>query len=474
MTRSSTRPASVRGRSFRRRFLTAAAALTVAGIALTGCTSEAAPETGASGEPSGKVQYWYSPYPNNQTGIDNFMNFFVTPFTKKYPDIQFDPIQKDVNTINQQIQVALSAGKGPDVLSATGITNQITYSKAGYLADLTDFADKNSWSDSLLPWAYEVSQYDGKVVTLPQEYETLLLFYNKTLFEENGWTPPTTRQEVEDLAKKMEAKGITPFAAGNSDYPAGSEWYVSTFFNSVAGASAVHDALTGKIDFTDQRFADSIDLMKTYWDKGWFGGGVKKYFATTDPQKYTQFASGEAGMFISGSWEFESLPEYFKESNKEFDWAPLPSLADGVPVTFPLSIGNTISVNKNSQSQLAASTYLDWRLKDTDTMWARVAATGANAMPVKMNAEDIPSDVDPRIARQYVDLAAASEKGAVGYTTWTSWGGTSDQYIVDNIDKVLNDSLSTKDFLNGMSAAFKDDVKNGNVPTIYSTGTPQG
>ncbi|WP_426516084.1 ABC transporter substrate-binding protein [Diaminobutyricibacter sp. McL0618] len=466
-----TRPA--RSSASRRRLLKAGAIAIAVAATLAACTSTSS-TANKSGTPNGQIQYWFAPNTPDAKGVADFMKYNITPFKEQYPQVQLQAVQKNVNTINQQIQVALSASKGPDIVTASGITNQITYSKAGYLTDLSSFAAEHKWSDTLLPWAQEVSKIDGKMVTLPQGYETLLLFYNKTLFEKNGWTPPTNRQEVEDLAAKMEAKGITPFAAGNSDYPAGTEWYVSTFFNDVAGASTVHDALTGKIDFTDQRFADSINLMKNYWDKGWFGGGVKKYFSTTDPQKYTQFASGQAGMYISGSWEFVTLPEYFKQAKSEFDWAPLPSLANGVPVTYPLSIGNTLSVNKGTTNAYAAESYLDWNLKDTKTMWAQVANTGADAMPVNIKPSDIPSNVDPRIARQYTALAAASEQGAVGYTTWTSWGGSSDQYIVDNTDKVLNGSLSTSDYLKGLSAAFKADVSKGNLPTVYSTGKSLG
>jgi raffinose/stachyose/melibiose transport system substrate-binding protein len=179
-------------------------------------------------------------------------------------------------------------------------------------------------------------------------------------------------------------------------------------------------------------------------------------------------------MYISGSWEFQSLPSYFKAANTTFDFAPLPSLAKGVPVTYPLSIGNVISVNKATKNAYAAEKYLDWDLKDTKTMWSEVANEGTDAMPIKINPSDIPSNVNPLIARQYADLAAASEKGAVGYTTWTSWGGGADQYIVDNIDKVLSGSLTTNAFLAGLEAAYKNDVSKGTVPTLYTTGKSLG
>lgn len=453
----------------RARLAKAVAVAAAVAVTLVAC-SGSQPTANTTGEPNGSLSYWYAPIPADSTGVATFMKYAITPFEKKYPKVDLQTVQKNINTLGQQTQVALAAGKGPDLVGTGGIASQVAYAKAGYLADISSFADANNWSDTLLPWAQEVSKVDGKIVSMPNAYETLVLFYNKSLFEKNGWTPPTTRQELESLAGKMEAKGITPFAAGNSDYPAGTEWLVSTFFNDVAGPAKVHDALTGKIDFTDPAFADSINLMKDYFKKGWFGGSINKYFSTTDPQKYTQLASGKAGMYISGTWEFQTMPDYFKKAGTDFDWAPLPSLADGVPVTYPLSIGGALSVNKSSKNQHAAETYLDWSLKDTKNMWAQVAEIGADAMPVKIKESDIPSNVDPRIAREYTELAKASDSGAVGYTTWTSWGGQSDQYIIDNTDKVLNDSLSTSAYLKALSSAFKDDVKKSNVPTVYSTG----
>ncbi|NEN07662.1 extracellular solute-binding protein [Diaminobutyricibacter tongyongensis] len=448
-----------------------AVAVTFAVVAaLTACTGQGSAANN-SGEPTGKLTYWYAPNTPDAKGVADFTKFNVTPFQKQYSKVDLQAVQKNVNTLNQNIQIALAAGKGPDIVTGSGIASVFPYAQAGYLKDLTSTAKQNNWANKLLPWALESAKVDGKVVALPQGYETLSLFYNKTLFKKNGWTPPKNRQELADLAAKMLDKGITPFAAGNSDYPPATQWLVSAFMNEVAGPQKIHDALTGKITWTAPEFVKTMDLLKEYFDKGWFGGGVKKYFSTTDPQKYTQLASGEAGMYISGTWEFVTLPEYFGKGNKnEFDWAPLPSLADGVPITYPLSIGNTLSINEKTQNSNAAEAYLNWQLNDTKTMWAAVAATGVDPLPVNINKSDIPSNVDPRYARVYTSLQAASESGNVGYTTWTSWGGKATQFISDNADKVLNGSESVGDFLKGMDAAFQSDKARNLIPTPYTTG----
>ena len=33
--------------------------------------------------------------------------------------------------------------------------------------------------------------------SIPKNYETMIYFYNKTLFEENGWSVPNNLEEVE-------------------------------------------------------------------------------------------------------------------------------------------------------------------------------------------------------------------------------------------------------------------------------------
>lgn len=451
----------------RAKILTVGAIAAAVSMALAACTPSG-PVANTTGDPTGKLSYWYAVHDSSAKGVSDFLKYQVTPFQTKYPKVQLVADQKSTTSLKRDLQVALTAGKGPDLIYASGISNAFPLAQAGYLQDLSGTANANNWSSQLLPWAMESGKIDGKLVALPQSYETLVMYYNKSLFKTNGWTPPTSRQELEDLAAKMTAKGITPFAAGNSDYQAGTEWLVSAFMNEVAGPDKIYDALTGKLDWTAPEFANAINLLKEYFDKGWFGGGTKQYFSTSDPQKKSKFANGEAGMYISGTWEFQSLPSFFGKGNSnEFDWAPLPSLTDGVPAVYPLSIGNTLSVNAKGQNAQAAEAYLNWQVSDTKNMWNYVATTGTSPMPVNFKESDIPSTVDPRFARIYTSMQTASNAGAVGYTTWTSWGGKADQYIVDNTDKVLTGDLSTADYLKGMSSAFKDDKERNLVPTPF-------
>ncbi|MFN8452340.1 MAG: extracellular solute-binding protein [Anaerolineae bacterium] len=58
------------------------------------------------------------------------------------------------------------------------------------LLPLDDYAAQYlAGADAFVPWAMSLSNVNGKLYSLPDQLETLILYYNKTLFEEHGWTP---------------------------------------------------------------------------------------------------------------------------------------------------------------------------------------------------------------------------------------------------------------------------------------------
>jgi raffinose/stachyose/melibiose transport system substrate-binding protein len=453
-----------------RRGIRATVGVVGASLLLAACSG-----TGGDGSGSGgALHIWYS-LPTSGSSAEAaeiYKKYNIDPFLAENPDIQVNAVPNNVDTIDQKIQVALAAGNGPDIIPTPGSSNAMPYAAAGYLADLTDVAKENGWEDRLLPWALDMGYVDGKLQAVPTSYETLVVYYNKTLFDENGWSAPTDRASLEKLAAEMQAKGIIPFAAGNASYQPATEWLVSAFLNEVAGPKKLHDALAGDLPWTDPAIVSSIELLKQYFDDGYFGGGVKQYFSTQDPQKYAALADGKAGMYISGSWETFSLPEYFGANGNESEWAwaPLPPLADGVPSdVYPLAVGGTISVNAKASDVEAGKAYLEWRFSDTKTMWEAAEATGSQPLPIKFTEADVPSGIDDRYAAQYLAINDASESGKVGYVTWTSFGPKAMSYIVEHIDKVLNDNLSVDDFTVGIQEAYDADEKSGLIPPLFET-----
>jgi raffinose/stachyose/melibiose transport system substrate-binding protein len=460
ISRGATRPS----RTKINRFATAVAMAAAASMLLAGCSSAA---TGPN-----DVTIWYSlgdPTVENQKA---WLSFNIDPFTEANPDLNVKTILNPQDTFEQKQKVALAAGAGPDIVTTPGSASAIPYATAGYFADLGDVAESDGWADQILPWALDMGYIDGKLEAVPLNYETMVLYYNTTVFEENGWEVPTDRASLVKLVGEMQDKGIIPFAAGNASYHGATEWLVSTYFNQVAGPSAFHDAIAGDASFTDPGLVASMQMMKDDFADGWYAGGVKQYFTTQDPQKYAQFADGEAAMMVSGSWEMPSFGDFFGVDGNTSDWAwaPLPPMADGVPSDiYPLSVGGTISVNAASKSSDASKSYLSWLFKDTATMWKAVAAGVSAPLPIKYSPEDVPSDVEPRYAAQYQAINDASEVGKVGYVTWTSFGSKSEAFVGENADKLINGDMSPEEFCAGIQTAFEEDRASGLVPSLFST-----
>jgi raffinose/stachyose/melibiose transport system substrate-binding protein len=446
--------------------------------ALAACSADSGSSTGTaasgSGKVSGPITLWFAPDNPSVKSQDEWKKWNVEAFEKLYPQVQVTTVLQNVNTLSSKQQVALAAGSGPDLITTPGSSNAIPYGRAGYFKNLDAAAKANDWKKRLLPWALDMGYINDTLQALPTSYESMVLYYNKTVFDKHGWKVPTDRSSLESLAGDMQSKGIIPFAAGNASYQPATEWLVSMFFNAYAGPSKVYDALSGKAKWTESPFTESIQLLKDYFQKGYFQGGVKPYFSTQDPQKYAIFASGKAAMYLSGSWEMENLGDYFgKDGNKnEWAWAPMPPLASGVPSDiYPLSVGGTMSVNAHSKNIPAATAYIEWLFSDTKNMWGAAAATGSEPLPITFKPSDVPASVDKRYKAQYQAINDASVAGRVGYVTWTSFGAKADNYIIDNIDKVINGGLGVAPFCAGIQSSFDSDKKAGLIPPLFTTGS---
>lgn len=453
----------------RARWTSALAATIALPLAMAGCTADSGNEV-PEGEIGGKLTYWFGMESTDDESVAIAKSLYVEPFNELYPNVEVDFIPQAAEGLMQKLQTALAAGQGPDFIETPGSATAIPFAQAGYLSDLSKISEEEGWADEMLPWALDMGVIDGTLVAIPVTYESLVLYYNKTLFEENGWELPTGRDSLEDLAGQMEDADVIPFTAGNADYAGATEHLVSAFLNQVAGPGKIHDALAGDIPFTDDAFVDSMQLMVDYFNKGWFGGGVKQYFSTTDPQKFAKLVNGEAGMLVSGSWEIGGLNEYFDGSDSEWDWVELPTLGDDVPSgAFPLSVGGTMSINSATKNLPAAEAYLKWKFSDTETNWRAIQEIGDLPLPVEFDAASVPEGIDPRFTTQYTAISDASVAKQVGYVTWTSFGGATEAYILENEDRLLTGDLSPEDFCAGMDKAYQEDVDAGVIPPLFTT-----
>ncbi len=144
-----------------------------------------------------------------------------TAFEAKHDDI--DVQLRFENDLPSVLQKENATGKYSDLVYYNlGQPSQFTETalQTGEVLDITDvFTEVN---DNLLPGYADsaVSQYlgDGKNYLAPIAYSPTGLFYSKTLFDEKGYTVPTTWDELYALGDKAKADGIALFTYPTAGY----------------------------------------------------------------------------------------------------------------------------------------------------------------------------------------------------------------------------------------------------------------
>jgi len=396
-----------------------------------------------------------------------FEKHFVDAFNQTH-DFQVKLTVKDVESLERLQQTAIASGQGPDIVVTSGPSYALEYVNADKLLPLDTYAEQGGWAEKLQSWAYDAGKVGDTLYSIPSSFETMIAFVNKEVMEKYGWTPPRTREDFEELCAEAQGHGLMPVLAGSADWKPATEWHVSVILNHYAGPEAVYAALTGETPWTDPVFVDAITLLNSYFQKGWFGGGVKEYFTNRFDTLNARFAKGEIALDIVGSWAFADMKNFFDGKTgagpQAWDWAPLPAFRDGVPQElYTLSVGGTYSINADSANPDKAAEYLTWLLSDTKRVGEAVAAIAFQPYPLHYKESDFPPATDERIRRLYVDLAAAR---SFGYVTWTFWPPKSDVYIYQEMDKVLTGKLTPKEYCAGLDEVFQEERKAGKVPPI--------
>ena len=385
----------------------------------------------------------------NQVHLDHLQETLVEPFEEANPGIKLDVIGQE--SLQDVLRTALLGGAAPDILSTFGPAWNAEYIKGGFMASLDSYSELYGWQDKLVPWAYGTGTISGTLYSIPLAFESIVMFYNRTVFEENGWEVPTNRAELEAVAAACMEAGINPFTYGNLNAVWANGHIISGYLNNFATQAELRDALTGNKQWTDQVFADAIALLTDdIADKGWWSGGLDNYYQYEGADYWAELASGEAAMMITGTWGFNSAPEYFGETGMDWDLAPVPNMNDQPrPSVYPLAIGSTLAINAASEHPNEAAMALDFLISNPDQVLA--ISSGFNfsewLLPLAFSVDDFPEGVDERIQRFHAAFAEATGAGNYGYANWTFWPGPANTNLRVEIEGVWEGIVSIDDYL---------------------------
>jgi raffinose/stachyose/melibiose transport system substrate-binding protein len=275
-------------------------------------------------------------------------------FHESHPHIQVDFKPYKSTEYNPILSTGLSQAGGPDVaqLRSYGLIQPLI--QAGDLVALDgQVAGLSNFETSALDGAR--GKKDGKVYGVPLEMSTFQVYYNKDIFAKQQLQPPASWDQMIADARKLQAAGITPFAAAGKDtwlLPLYDETFAATRYGGPAFEKKV---LAGQAKFTDPDYVAALDVLnqlKPYFPKDQMGLGE------SDVQ--TLFATGKAAMIPEGSFALGPLKAINPNLNLGVFNPPPPP---GALVGKPLQVGwvdASYGLNAKSKHRTEALELLRW------------------------------------------------------------------------------------------------------------------
>ena len=264
---------------------------------------------------------------------------------KKYPEITLEWECVDWgNDFQPKMQQYMQSGL-PDIM--IGKAQDIaTYAPQGILAEID-----STYLDRGLDAAREN-------VTINALYQGV--YYNRKMFEENGWEVPKTLDDLNKIIDDCNAKGIKPFASHMVDtWSIGNvtmQFMMNDVFNKDASWGDKFRA--GEVSFSSDKNAQTA----YQYNKLIFDNTYDDTFSTEQTDCDARMVTGEAAMKVSGSWSIQN----FLDIDESFDFGifPFPNQTGDSKLIFEPNI--TIMTSAESENKEAINKVLDVLTSDKD------------------------------------------------------------------------------------------------------------
>jgi len=285
-------------RRLRKPMIGALALISVSALALAGCAGGGGADGGSADDPA-TLEF-----------LKNAENTTTEPILQALADgvcsEQEEAMPLEINSIPQaeldaQVQLLATQDGLPPMFSAGG--NPAEGAKlwdAGYLLDFDEALTELGVRDKVAEGAVSTIEklYGGAFNFLPFQYNIEGIFYNKAIFEENGWEVPATWDDLLTVAGEAQAAGLTAFAAsGEQGWPL--TRLVSGYLFRTLGADALQAVADGDAKLTDPEYVEAAQAIADLGAAGYFGANVASldYDAASN-----EFLTGKAAMIYMGSW----------------------------------------------------------------------------------------------------------------------------------------------------------------------------
>jgi multiple sugar transport system substrate-binding protein len=346
----------------------------------------------------------------------------VNEWNATHPNLQVEYIQGTWNSVHDYLITSFETGDVPDVFHFESSVI-IDYAMRGYLTDLAPFIQPEMKND-ILDVAWEtVTRPNGEIGGVPFLIESLVVLYNKELFEQAGITPPTAehpwnwedvRVAAQRLTRDLNGDGIVDqYGVGiglrnsgnivmNTSISFGGSFFRKEGTEYVVKVGDPEKKLLGTI----------VDML--YSDKTMSPSSVGQTGAGMIPG----FFSGKFAMLIGiGAWGRQQLVE---NAPSHFRWGVMPPLKATTQMSG--ASAQTLSIPKKSIHVKEAMELINFMLSSKNMArlalndWMIPARKSCLAMPA---FQDSTTGWDMTCSAVQF-LSTGPWLGAPGYVEWKS------------------------------------------------------
>lgn len=234
----------------------------------------------------------------------------LSDFEKENPDIKIDFMHIPQNYF-QKIHLLFASNTAPDVIF---INNQYLpiYANAGVLEDLSTYKNEFEYN-KFFPIAVDTLSYQKKMYAIPRDVSTLVVFYNKDIFDKYNVRYPNKNWTINDLLTTSQKLTHAPkiFGISFEEEPLFYLPYLNYF-----GVTDLSENTT--------QMQNGLNFYANLRNKYHVAPKREEIASATMAQLFLQ---GKLGMHISGRW---LVPKYRQEAKFRWDIVRFPD-KNGVP-----------------------------------------------------------------------------------------------------------------------------------------------
>lgn len=322
---------------------------------------------------------------NASGGNEATLDSMYQAFHEQNPNITVNIETIAMDDYFTTLQTRIAGGTAPDCFEMN-IENFAAYASKGILAELSD-ADTSAVNQTAL----SAFTYDGKQYALPENFSTVILVYNKDLFDKAGIDYPDsswTREDVDKAAEAIRALGDDIY--GIYQPVTYNEFYkvAAQYGGSLISADGTQFTVNSKENIAAlQSMVDRVQKTNVQPTAEQMGG----------MGDWDLFESGRLGMIPTGTWCFNAFTDAC-----DFAWDICVEPGQTQKATH--FFANALVVNNSASDEAKAAAQ----------KWISFLSSSDEAAKIRLDAGwDLPAINDMNALSSYLEITPPDNRKAV-------------------------------------------------------------